>query len=72
MNALGTFLAGPIGSVLRVFAGAVLVTFLADLQGAVTVDFTRWQTYLVAGLAAAVPVAIAWVNPADTRFGRGA
>lgn len=71
MNALGTFLAGPLGSVLRVFGSALLVAFLADLQGAVTVDFANWQTYVVAGLASALPVAIAYLNPADPRFGKG-
>ena len=68
----GKFLAGPWGSFLRVSAAAALTAWLLDLNGAVTVDFGAWQVYVVAGLVSALPVLIAYLNPADARFGRGA
>lgn len=66
---LGTFLAGPVGSWLRVFVSAMLGAWLLDLSGAATVNFEEWQTYLIAGLVSVLPVIIAWLNSADPRFG---
>lgn len=69
---MGKFLAGPIGSALRVFGGAVLgalVKFLVDgnkLQALKPSDLSTW---IAAGLVVAVPLLIAFVNPADPRFG---
>jgi hypothetical protein len=71
---MGNFLTTPFGSFLRVVAGlvlAALMTFLlngktfADLQWA---DFQLWVSVAV---GSALPVLIAYVNPADSRFGKG-
>jgi hypothetical protein len=66
---MGDFLASPLGSFLRVFVSVALGAWLLDLSGAISIDFSAWETYVVAGLASALPVAIAWLNPADVRFG---
>lgn len=67
---IGTFLAGPVGSWLRVFLGTALTVWLADL----TTD--KWaaniSAYALAGVVAVLPLVIAFLNPADVRFGRGA
>ena len=31
----------------------------------------RWQSWIIAGLVAALPILINWLNPADPRYGRG-
>jgi len=68
---IGKFLAGPIGSWLRVFAGAVLSAFLLSLTSAASISFVDWQTWVIAGLVSVLPVIVAWLNPADLRFGAG-
>jgi len=71
MEAIGKFLAGPIGSALRVFVGAVLAAVFLESQDG-TIDFGNWPTWVAAGIAVAVPLVIAAVNPQDPRFGRTA
>lgn len=70
----GEFLTTPIGSALRVFAGVVLGYFVLDLKadGTISVSVGDVMTWVAAGLVVAVPLVIAFVNPADTRFGRTA
>lgn len=63
------FLAGPVGSWLRVFAATALGAYLIDLEDPnMTHD---WKAYVTAGVVAVLPVIIAFLNPADPRFGRG-
>lgn len=68
---MGKFLVSPVGSWLRVFASGVLGAWLLDLTGAATIEWNNWQAWVIAGLVAALPVAIAWLNSADPRFGNG-
>lgn len=66
---MGKFLAGPVGSWLRVWLATALTAVLADLAtDGVALD---WTAYAIAGLVAVLPVIIAWLNPSDTRFGTG-
>lgn len=69
---MSKFLTTPIGSALRVAVGVVLGYLVLDLSndGTVSVSWSELQTWVAAALVVAVPVLIAWVNPADTRFGR--
>jgi len=71
MDKVWSFLAGPVGSWLRVFVAVVLGLWLADLASVGTIHFdaAEWGTWLAAGLVAVLPVIIAWVNPNDPRFG---
>jgi hypothetical protein len=48
----------------------MLSEWLLDLSNAASVDFSKWQTYVVAGLVSVVPIIIAYLNSADPRFGR--
>ena len=68
---IGTFLAGPVGSWLRVFASGVLSAFLLSLTDAAEIDFAAWETWVIAGLISVIPVVVAWLNTADPRFGNG-
>ena len=71
---MGEFLKGPIGSALRVALGSLLgsVVTLLSAGGKVTdlanVDF--WNVALGLAVTVAVPLIIAALNPADTRFGK--
>lgn len=66
---LGVFLATPVGSWVRVFIFAALTLYLTDLAAdGVAVD---WEGYVIAGVLAVGPVFLAWLNPADPRWGRG-
>ena len=65
---IGTFLAGPVGSWLRVFVAAAIGLYLVDLQDSeITLSVTDYAT---AGAVAVLPIIIAWLNPADPRFGK--
>jgi hypothetical protein len=72
MDKFGAWLATtPLGSALKVFLaflfGAALLTWTQDGQ----ISFDAWQTWLIGAMAVAVPIIINWLNPADTRYGRG-
>ena len=69
---IGKFLASPVGSAVRVFAGLVLGYFVLDLEQehGIHVSLEDLGTWVAAGLAVAVPIVIAAINPADPRFGR--
>lgn len=67
------FLTTPLGSVLRVTVGLVLgYLVIALTEGQLVTEITLDQlvTWISAALAVSIPVAIAWINPADGRFGR--
>jgi hypothetical protein len=51
----------------KVFAAAVL----AGVLTATVTDVWDWRALLFAGLAAVLPVIINWLDPTDTRYGRG-
>ena len=55
----------------RVFAAAVLALFLADGADLFAVGLGDLRTWLAAGVAAVLPVAIRALNPADPAYGRG-
>lgn len=67
MDAVGTFLASPVGSWLRVFLAAALGLYLVDLQDPeMALSVTD---YGIAGLVSVLPVIIAALNAQDPRFG---
>ena len=67
---MGAFLAGPVGSWLRVFVATALTAFLADLAEGSGWVFD-WTAYLLAAVVALLPIVIAYLNTADPRFGKG-
>jgi hypothetical protein len=60
----------PLASAAKVFVAIVLAFAVADFARTGSIDFTNWQTWVIAGLGAAVPVIVNWLNPADTRYGK--
>lgn len=61
----------PLASAAKVFVAIVLTLAVADWAGDGSIDFANWQTWVIAGLGAAVPVIVNWLNPADGRYGNG-
>ncbi len=59
------FAKSPIAAAFRVFIAVVLAMLAADWTDGGSISFDRWQTWVIAGVAACVPVLIRWLNPAD-------
>lgn len=57
---------------LKVFLATVLALFLADGADVFNVSVNDLKAWLAAGAAAVVPVVINALNPADSRYGKGA
>ena len=58
---------------LKVFGASVLSAFFVVLTAtqALPTSTEAWQGILIAGLVSVIPVIINWLNPNDTRYGRG-
>lgn len=65
------FARSPLASALRVFVAVLLAALVADWTASGVIAFDRWQTWVIAALASAVPVIMRALNPADTAYGRG-
>lgn len=61
----------PLASILKTFAAVVFAGAVADFATSNSIDFADWQTWVIAGLVSVVPTVVNWLNPADTRYGRG-
>lgn len=61
----------PLATALRAFVAVVLAMVIAQWTQTGTIAFDKWQTWVIAGLASAVPVLVRWLNPSDKSFGRG-
>lgn len=57
----------------KVFLASALAAFFAILTStqALPTSTEAWQGILIAGLVSVIPVVINWLNPSDTRYGRG-
>lgn len=62
----------PLASAARVFLAVFLAALVADWTQTGTIAFDKWQTWLIAAVASALPVILRALNPADTAYGRGA
>jgi hypothetical protein len=64
------FAISPLASALRVFAATVLALAVAAWVESGTISLTNWETYVIAGLAACLPVVLRALNPLDGIYGR--
>ena len=72
MNAFATWYAkSPLASTLRVFAAIIIAAAVADWSTKGSIDFTSWQTWLIAGAVSVLPAFTRALNPADDAFGKG-
>lgn len=71
MSRFWTWLAAsPWASWAQAFASIVIAAAVADWASGGTIDFGRWQAWLIAGLVATLKPLLVAVNPADGRWGR--
>lgn len=66
------FARSPLASAARVFVAVVLTLAVAQWATVGSIDFSAWQTWVIAALASVVPMVTRWLNPSDVEFGRGA
>lgn len=59
------FATSPIASFLRHFSAIVLAQAVAEFAKLGTFDFTNWRVWVIAGLVAALPAFLNWLNPQD-------
>jgi hypothetical protein len=50
----------------------VIAAAVADWVTGGDIALGNWQTWIIGGLASAIPPIIAWLDPNDDRWGRGA
>lgn len=57
----------------KIFLAAVISSFLSLVVAGDTIllDVQAWEAILISGLVSVLPVIINWLNPNDTRYGRG-
>ena len=61
----------PLGTFLRAYVAAVVALAVADWSTAASVSFANWKSWVLSALAAAIPVILRWINPADDAYGNG-
>jgi len=61
----------PLASALKVFVSVVLSMAVASWAGAGVLSLEGWQAWVIAAAATALPLIVNWLNPADSRYGRG-
>ena len=73
MQWLQRFLVTMPGSALRVAVGFIVAAVIAVFQAGSVAELGTlawWQTTIAGAVGVALPILIAWFNPADGRFGR--
>lgn len=55
----------------KVFGATLLAGYLADLSNVFEVTWSDWQVYITSAVAAVVPLVITWLDPSDSRAGKG-
>lgn len=61
----------PLGSAAKSFLAFIIGAAVADWATKGAISLTEWQTWLIGGFVTVVPPLVAWLNPADVRFGNG-
>jgi len=59
----------PLATAFKVGLSVLLAMAIADWTSTGFISFDKWQTWLIAAIAAAVPVIINYLNPMDNRYG---
>ena len=61
----------PLGSAAKTFVAVLIGLAVAAWSSDGAITFDAWQTWIIAALVSAIPPVIAWLNPADARWGIG-
>ena len=71
MQRFEEFLANtPLGSWAKSFVAFILGAAVVDWSSTGVISLDKWQTWVIAGLAATIPPVLAWLNPKAGRYGR--
>jgi hypothetical protein len=54
---------------LAIFTAAAIGAYLDSGKDVFAISLDDWKTYVAAGIAAAIPVILRWLNPNDTAYG---
>lgn len=60
------FAESAIASFLRHFSAIVISYMVADFAKLGNFDFSNWKVWVIAGLVAATPALLNWLNPKDS------
>ena len=72
MESFKTWLATtPLGSAFKVFVAYVFGVALIEWTNAGSFVFDNWQVWVIGALGVALVPVVNWLNPSDTRYGRG-
>lgn len=63
------FANSPVASAVKAFVAIVVSMAVADWVTSSTISFSKWQTWVIAALAAAIVPALNAANRADYRYG---
>lgn len=56
-------------ALLALFVAAALGAYLDSGKPVFSITLDDWKTYAAAGIAAAIPVLLRWLNPGDLQYG---
>jgi len=59
------FATSAIASFLRHFLAIVIAGMVAEFAKVGTFDLSNWEAWVIAGLVAATPALLRWLNPQD-------
>ena len=59
----------PIASAFKVGITVILAMAVAEWTQSGTIAFDKWQTWVIAACASALPVIVNYLNPQDGRYG---
>lgn len=65
------FLNSAFGSWIKVFVAAILGLVLTNLLNGIDLFEMNWKSLVSGAVASVLPIIINWLNPSDTRYGKG-
>lgn len=65
------FLNSAFGSWIKVFVAAILGLVLTNLLTGIDLFEMNWKSLVSGAVASVLPIIINWLNPSDTRYGKG-
>lgn len=60
----------PLATAVKVGVSVVLAMAVADWTQTGVIGFGKWQTWVIAACASALPVIVNYLNPAFTNYGK--
>lgn len=61
----------PLATAAKTFVALLLAAVVADWVTAGAISLANWQTWVISAAAASLPMVTNWLNPKDSRYGKG-